>query len=324
MIKKINPLAGALLLLLTATSTVNAQSSPAMLMVYDDYSGKDPGLTYWNNGKTIRLTDGKTQAGAAAIAVSGNDEYVAGHEYNTAGEPVATYWKNGKAITLANGETYSKAVGISVSGPDVHVIGNNGSDAVYWKNGVAASLGKDTKLHGIVLGGGDVYIAGYQANDQGEYVATCWKNGNAVALSDGKTSAEAHAIAISGNDIYVAGFKIDEAGKEVAMYWKNGEPVMLPDGCRANAITVSGNEVYVAGIDRNEAGANIIVCWKNGKAVRLTDGKEEAGAGVNVIAVAGNDVYVAGYLDGKATYWKNEKPAGLNDIIGGITGLVIR
>lgn len=324
MIKRIKPLAGALLLLLTATSTVKAQSSPSMLIVYDDYSGKEPGLTYWKDGKTIRLTDGKTTAGAAAIAISGNDEYVAGHEYNAAGEPVATYWKNGKAVTLANGETYSKAVDISVSGPDVHLIGNNGRQAMYWKNGTPTSLGEDTQLNGIALNGSDVYIAGYQANDQGEYVATCWKNGNAIALSDGKKSAEAHAIAVSGNDVYVAGFKIDEAGKEVAMYWKNGEPVILPDGCRANAIAASGNEVYVAGIDRNEEGANIIVYWKNGKAVRLTNGKEVSGAGASVITIAGNDVYIAGYLDGKATYWKNEKPAGLNDLTGGITGMVVR
>lgn len=117
---------------------------------------------------------------------------------------------------------------------------------------------------------------------------------------------------------------MDEDGKEVAIYWKNGEPVILPGGCRANAIAVSGNDVYVTGIDRNAEGANIIVYWKNGKAVRLTDGKEASGAGASVITVAGNDVYIAGYLDGKATYWKNEKPVGLNDIIGGITGMVVR
>jgi len=312
------------LLLLATTAILRAQSSPALLLVYDDYSGTGRGLTYWKNGELIPLTDGKTYAGASAIAVSGNDEYVAGYENNAAGEPMATYWKNKKAITLTDGKTYGKAVGISVSGQDVHVIGFNGKQAIHWKNGKANLFAEDTKLYAIAVNGNDVYIAGNQVSDEGEYVATCWKNGTAQALTDGKSSAEANAIALSGNDVYVAGFATDATGKEVAMYWKNGEPVILPDGCRATAITVSGNDVYVAGIDRNEAGANIVVYWKNGKGVRLTSGTETAGAGVKAIAVAESDVYVAGYLDGKATYWKNEKPVNLDDIIGGITGIVVR
>lgn len=316
-------LAGALLLLLIASSALQAQLPSSLLLAYDDYSGTR-GLTYWKNGEMIPLTDGKKHAGASAIAISGNDEYVAGYQDNDAGEPVATYWKNKKAIALTDGKTYAKAAGISVSEADVHVIGNNGKLAMYWKNGLGTSLGEDTKLQAISVSGADVYIAGYQVSDQGEYVATCWKNGKAQALTDGKKSAEAHAIAISGNDVYVAGFEINSAGEEVAVYWKNGAHVTLPNGCRANAIAVSGNDVYVAGIDRNQAGANIVVYWKNGTAARLTSGNETAGAGVRAITVAGNDVYVGGYLDGIATYWKNEKPVMLKDIIGGITGIVVR
>lgn len=110
----------------------------------------------------------------------------------------------------------------------------------------------------------------------------------------------------------------------MAMYWKNGDPIILPGGCRADAIAVSGNDVYVAGIDRNQSGANIVVYWKNGKAIPLTSGNEAAGAGAKVIAIAGNDVYAAGYLDGAATYWKNEKPISLHDIVGGINGLAVK
>lgn len=323
MIRKIKRLAGPLLLLLVTSAVLQAQSSPSLLLVYDDYSGKR-GLTYWKNGEMIQLTDGKTHAGASAIAVSGNDEYVAGYQDNDAGEPVATYWKNKKAITLSDGKTYAKATGISVSGSDVHVIGNDGKRAMYWKNGTGTSLGEDTKLNAIAVSGENVYIAGYQVSDQGEYVATCWKNGKATALTDGRKSAEAHAIAISGNDVYVAGFEINAAGEEVAAYWKNGEHVTLPNGCRASAIAASGNDVYVAGIDRTQAGANVVVSWKNGTAVRLTNGNEASGAGVKAITVVGNDVYVGGYLDGIATYWKNEKPVSLNDIIGGITGMIVK
>jgi len=324
MMKKFKRFAGSLLLLLATTSILQAQSSPSLLFIFEDFSGKRTGLHYWKNGEMIQLTDGKTDAGALAIATSGNDEYIAGYQYNTAGETVATYWKNKKAVTLTDGKTYAKAADICVSGPNVHVIGNDGSKAMYWKNGVATSFGEHAKLYAIAISGADVYIAGYQINDQGEYVATCWKNGKAKALTDGKKSAEANAIAISGNDVYVAGFKIDAEGKEVAMYWKNGEAFILPGGCRANAVAVSGNDIYVAGINRNQAGANIVVYWKNGTAFPLTSGNEAAGAGVKMIAVAGNDVYVAGYLDGIATYWKNAKPVSLDDIIGKITGMAIR
>jgi len=321
---KMKHLASLFALLLVANSTIKAQSSPSLLLVYDDYSGKRPGLTYWKNGEIIPLTDGKTEAGASAIAISGNDEYIAGYLYNAAGEPVATYWKNKKAITLTDGQTAAKANGISVCGPDVHIIGTDGRQAIYWRNGMATSFGEDTQLSALAVSGHDVYIAGHQANDQGIYVATCWKNGHAAALTDGKGSAEANAIAISGNDVYVAGFTVNAAGKEVAMYWKNGQPVSLPDGCRANAIAISGDDIYVAGIDRDETGANVIVCWKNGKAVRLSSGKEAAGAGVKTIAVAGNDIYLAGYLNGVATYWKNGKPVMLDEIVGKINGMVAR
>src|SRR5688572_20246373 len=111
MIRKIKQLAGTLVLLLAATSVLQAQSSPSLLLVYDDYSGKNTGLTYWKDGEIIQLTDGQTNAGASAIAMSGNDVYIAGYQNNAAGEPVATYWKNKEAIALTDGKTYAKAVG---------------------------------------------------------------------------------------------------------------------------------------------------------------------------------------------------------------------
>lgn len=320
---KIKKLPALLFLLMMLTCVLNAQQpSPTLLLAYEDFTGNGTGLTYWKNGKTIPLTDGKTTAGACAITVSGDDEYVAGYEYNPEGEPVATYWKNGKAIRLTDGKTYSKAIGISVSGPDVHVIGNNGQQAMYWKNGTGAAMEEDTKLSAITVVGNDVYIAGYQVNEAGMYVATYWKNGKAVSLTDGERSAEAHAIAVSGNDVYVAGFSISNTGNEVAMCWKNNQPAVLPNGCGAKAITVSGNDVYVAGFDRNVEGTNIAVCWKNGKAELLTDGKE--GAGVNAMTVIGADVYIAGYLNGIATYWKNGTAVSLNNMPGKITGLVAK
>ncbi|MNV82139.1 hypothetical protein D3C71_1758540 [compost metagenome] len=97
---------------------------------------------------------------------------------------------------------------------------------------------------------------------------------------------------------------------------------MLTAGTSAKAISVSDNDVYVAGFERNPEGVNIAVSWKNGQPTRLTDGKE--GAGVSAMSVSAQDVYVAGYLEGKATYWKNGNAVYLPNVIGNITGILIK
>lgn len=52
-------------------------------------------MVSWKNGQPTRLTDGKESAGVNAMAVSGQDVYLAGY---LEGNP--TYWKNGKAVSL--------------------------------------------------------------------------------------------------------------------------------------------------------------------------------------------------------------------------------
>ena len=92
-------------------------------------------------------------------------------------------------------------------------------------------------VNSIVVLGNDVYAAGYES-----MVAKYWKNGTAVALTDGSNWAQATSIAVFGNDVYVAGYEI--AGSiEVAKYWKNGIAVSLTDG----TLSAHGNSIFLSG-----------------------------------------------------------------------------
>jgi len=95
----------------------------------------------------------------------------------------------------------------------------------------------------------DVYVAGWESNTQGVYVAVLWKNGIPQYLTDGTVSAWAMSVFVSGNDVYVVG----ENPSNTVVLWKNGELQYLTDGEKAfsgcGSVFVSGNDVYVAGYD---------------------------------------------------------------------------
>jgi hypothetical protein len=48
----------------------------------------------------------------------------------------------------------------------------------------------------VVVSGGDVYIGGAIDNDAGEAVATYWKNGVPVSITDGTHPAAAFALTV--------------------------------------------------------------------------------------------------------------------------------
>ncbi len=118
----------------------------------------------------------------------------------------------------------------------------------------------------------DVYVSGAEYNGS-VGIATYWKNGQVVSLTDGTKNAWAASIAVVGSDVYVAGSE-SNGSVEVAKYWKNGQAVALTDGTQravANSIVVVGSNVYVAGVEVN-GGFSVAKYWKNGQAVALTDG----------------------------------------------------
>ena len=155
----------------------------------------------------------------------------------------------------------------------------------------------------------DVYLAGtVWETPTSMAVATYWKNGIPVSLTDGHQTAVAQAIAVAGTDVYVAG----NEGVN-AVYWKNGHPQVLAYGNiffvpgEATSIALAGSDLYIAGtligVSPTYPANKLAVYWKNGAKVNLTPDSIRSEA--SSIAVSGNDVYVAGRERNNAVYWKN-------------------
>jgi hypothetical protein len=83
------------------------------------------------------------------------------------------------------------AYAIALSGNDVYIAGTtfghnniNGSNAVFWKNGVQVSLTPDSigsTGASIAVYGNNIYVAGTKFYKH-EDVATYWRNGQAILL----------------------------------------------------------------------------------------------------------------------------------------------
>ncbi len=239
--------------------------------------------TYWKNGQAVKLAD--SESSANAIAINGDDVYIAGLVTPTTLHRKATYWKNGVATiippTTETAATEAKA--IAVSGNDVYMAGNTydlGLDqATYWKNGVATVLQNTPSIsslaNGIAVNGTDVYVVGLVTTQYSTAkVATVWKNGTATSLTDGTGLSVANSIAINGADVYIAGY----INGEVAL-WKNGKATVLNNGASnqqtislLNAVALHGNDVFVSGGYLFSTGYGNSVYWRNGLPVNLPNG----------------------------------------------------
>lgn len=157
---------------------------------------------YWRNGALVQLTNGITLALANSIFVSDGDIYVAGFacENLAAGCALAAYWKNGIQVELTD-VTNTGASSIFVSGTNIYVSGNDDANTVaeLWKDRVLlpltqASLGSSANQ--VLVSGTDVFVAGAILNDSGKAVATYWKNGESVSLTDGTQFSSAFAVSV--------------------------------------------------------------------------------------------------------------------------------
>lgn len=134
---------------------------------------------------------------ANSICVSNGNIYVAGEQ----GIQVAV-WKNNN-VTIVPNTTNCRAYAISVFGDDVYLAGtalNLQTTKFFirvWKNGVPTDYSDG--LHeafatSMFVAGDDVYVSGYEWNDNIKMVAKIWKNGVATSLSDGTSNAEANCV----------------------------------------------------------------------------------------------------------------------------------
>jgi hypothetical protein len=272
----------------------------------------------WKNGTpAILLGSVYNSYNATAIAISGNDVYVAGTETG--------YDNPFPVLNFLNAR------------------------ALYWKNGVPTYLTSDaisSAASSIAVSGNDVYVAGYsydsskmkegcELNNMCEHYkeATYWKNGVPVFLTDGIIDeATADKIAVSGQDVYLTGkftgFIDPRYTVSQPMYWKNGVMTSVSDygggfNVNVNDIAISGNDVYICGCNSlYESGSGFpndyypkALYWKNAAPFYCPDQTGAITGTARSIALLGNDVYTAGRMEyplplltSAVKCWKNGIP----------------
>lgn len=323
----------------TGSNTNTPPITDVYVAGYESSAAGPDTAVYWKDGVPTTLPDQNLGSQAFSIAVSGSNVYLAGR-VNNGTVDVATYWNNGTAVALTDGTREAVATSIFASGTDIYVAGYEFSGtsgdpsnpgygvAMYWKNGIPVALTDGTEpaeASSIFVSGTDVYVAGFEETDTQtgpttyavNPVATYWKNGAPVALTNGEQASEASSIFVSGSDVYVAGYYCTVSAPDCSrpLYWKNGMIVPLTFSSSpaiVSSIFVSGSNVYtVGGEGAVGTGASLIAdYWENGAETQLA----ESGNGVaaNQIVVSNGDTYIAG-AEGEggfpqqamALYWKN-------------------
>ncbi|REH01677.1 hypothetical protein [Flavobacterium aquicola] len=249
--------------------------------------------------------------------------YVVGSKYDRNSENnyswLAAIWVDGVPTVLSN-EGLSEANAVAIYNNDIYVAGtqslSNGNDVLkLWKNNAAESLtdGKyRVEARDLAVSEGNVYIAGNEYKGSlNTSIATVWKNGQAIHLSD--EISEVNAICLYNNDVYAAGYKeID--GKKTAIIWKIGkEETILYSGdddfeSIATDIYVDDKGVFASGNIRNSTKSTAML-WKNTIGTALSDVENYSQA--NALFVNGSDVYVCGTDINTRVYtfigkvWKN-------------------
>lgn len=199
-----------------------------------DHEGFNYRPRIWKNGNLLPPLDtmGIGSCEAKDVVVSNNDLFVVGYVGNTNGTVV---WKNGSILFSLTGlpgagaESLSR--GLFIKGSDVYTCGGG----KVWKNDqelfltVSPTFSHCHPQSVFVSDQGDVYVAGYQrASSQFSPIATVWKNGMPLALTDGSVMCEAKDVFIKDNDVYVVGYDAtDPLGVRVATLWKNGVKISL-------------------------------------------------------------------------------------------------
>jgi len=156
---------------------------------------------YWKNGALTTLGDGLTLSVAYSVFVTGGNVYVGGFACQDNGPDcaLASYWKNGTPVQVSTDRSTAVS-SIFVSGADVYFTVNaQNSFGEAWKNQVPLQLtgaSGSSAANQIAVSGGDVYVGGALVNNSAQAVATYWKNGAPVSVTDGTHFATAFALTV--------------------------------------------------------------------------------------------------------------------------------
>ncbi len=144
---------------------------------------------FWKNGQLTELQGANISA--SAIAVEGNDVYIAGQQIDTiTNNWKAVLWKNGILTSLSDGSLDVLINSIAVDDTDVYISGNtqvagSGYRASVWKNGQLLSLaaGSSDLLYGwgVAAVNGAVYVGG-NVSAPGQVIAAYWSANGVVEL----------------------------------------------------------------------------------------------------------------------------------------------
>jgi len=230
---------------------------------------------YWANCSAVVLGDSSSTLYATAedIAVTGEDVYVAGDQFNGQ-HTVAVYWKNGVQVKLTDGKADAYARKIVVSGSDVYVIGSERNqhgnlEARFWKNGARVEF-EGSIASSLYVEGDDVYISGNFGS-----ATKYWKNGSLISLTESLQQATSTIFVVDGN-VYTT-----SPGK----YWKGNQSFDLEsetDNPNISSLYVVGDDVFVGGF-QSVGETYKARFWKNGEPIDVTDGTNNAA--VSAVAV---------------------------------------
>ena len=277
------------------------QRSSLTTLTTDVYvAGSEGGQAkYWKNGVGVTLPGGTDCFG---ITVVGTDVYVCGMGRNPVTQITnGVYWVNGVPTYLPYGSLDTYATGIAVSGGDVYVTGRVSAFlniGVYWKNGVAISLGAG-EANGISIDNGDIYIANSDVSNP-----SYWKNGVLVPLP-ALSNTSVVAVAASGGNVFATGLRGSASQKGVL--WSNGvrSELLSPTMSRGYAVAVdvaTSTPVVVGTIGTN----NQTICYWNNPGTPQTLGLgQQIGSTMGVVVdPSSGGIFACGSESpGKATYW---------------------
>lgn len=287
---------------------------------------------------------GKSAACEVTVREKEQTVYAAGY---TDGLMISYWWLNGKmnALSTSSQSTRAHAIHVSQSG-DVYIGGEYTEDsmngylaATLWKNGTPTLLTDtarptDAAVYAIDTDGADVWAAGFFRHPKSEAgpfqrdIATLWKNGREIRLTDGSNYAKAWDVHVAAGKVYAVGEATNADGFAVATMWVNGNTsddwsgataTNLSDGtghAYAEAMCIDGTDIYIVGNgSRGNDQKHYAAYWQNGAMSYLSDLESYAVS----VSVSGGHVYVAGWeyvmLDGRpcavATLWVDGTPQHL-------------